>query len=192
MNFSLGQESDVAHVLHPLDMRPAQTPQGVAVLLRFREVVHLVAVVLQVVKFLPRLGLPKLGLRFVELAGVVHVMPDARGRGLEHVRDELAINFVRHVVADVNVAPVEYRAHHVVTLVHAPAEAKAVLLRRSGVFAHERVSLHVRRRLHSGDAQHRRGEVDEANQLIADAASLVTGRCKVLVLLRHVHDERHI
>ena len=56
------------------------------------------------------------------------------------------------------------------------------------MFAHEGVSLHVCRWFHTGDTQHRRGEVDEANQLIADAASLVAGRCKVLVLLRHVHD----
>ena len=62
----------------------------------------------------------------------------------------LAVDFVRHVVADVNVTLVANSADHVVTLIHAAAKAVDVRLRGCGVFAHEGKTLHVRGGLDAG------------------------------------------
>ena len=79
---------------------------------------------LEVVQLLGRLRLPEGVLGRRQLPLVVEPLPDLRGRRLEHVVDVLAVDEVRHVVADVDVAAVGRGADEVVALVHPAAEAE--------------------------------------------------------------------
>ena len=69
---------------------------------------------------------------------VVEPLPDARRRRLEHVGDVLAVDQVRHVIAEVDVAGRRYAADQVVALVHPAAEAVDERLRRRLVLARGR------------------------------------------------------
>ena len=82
-------------------------------------------------------------------------MPLLGGGCLEHVGDILPVNFVRHVVADIDVALITHHTHHVIALVHAAAKAVDVGLLRRGVFAHEGITLHMLRRLDPRNTQKR-------------------------------------
>ena len=115
---------------------PAQPLEDCLVLRRIDEIVDLVPVRLEVVKFLGWFGFPEVGLRRLEFAFVIKLLPHARRRGLKHVVNILPVNQVRHVLPDVNVALVAHGADQVVTLIHAATEAKQIRLGRRG----ERVS----------------------------------------------------
>ena len=84
---------------------------------------------------------------------MIQVVPYLRGRGLEHVRDILPVNFVRHVVANVDVALITHHAHHVIALIHAPTESVDVRLLWRSIFSHERITLQMFGRLNASDTE---------------------------------------
>ena len=141
------------------------------------EVVYLIRIGLQIIQFLGRFGFPKTPLGGVEFAGVIQVMPGACGGRGEHVANVLAVNFMRHVIADVDVALVAHHTHHVVPFIHTTAEAVVERLLGRGVFAHEGIALHVLGRFLAGEAQERGGKINESHEPIALAAGFVIGRC---------------
>ena len=145
-------------------------------LLGIGKVGHLIRIGFQIVQFLGRLGFPKTPLSRVEFTGVIKVMPRASGGRGKHVADVLAVNFMRHVIADVDVAFVAHHAHHVVPLIHATAKAVVKGLLGRGVFAHERMALHVLGRLLAGEAQERGGKINEAHQPVAFASGFIISR----------------
>ena len=112
-------------------------------------------------------------------------------RRLHLVRKSLAVRSVDHEVPGVDVALIAHAAHQVVALVHAVREAEQNLVRLRLVVAQEGPALQVRRRLDAGQAQHRRGEVDESDQAVRAAAGLVVRRRQVAVLLGNRDDQRH-
>ena len=130
----------------------------------------IVGVGLAVVEFFGRFFLPEDRLRGVELAFLKHTVPDASGRGLEHVAQMLRVVAVRHVVADVVVALVAHGSRQVVTLVHPRPVSVAVLWLRDGKLAGERAALHPLGRLDASEAEDCRREVDEANQTVGCSA----------------------
>ena len=150
------------------------------------KVVYLIGIGLQIIQFLGRFGFPKTSLDGVEFAGVIQVMPGARGGRGEHVVDVLAVYFMRHVIADVDVAFVAYHADHVVLFIHATAEAVVERLLRRGVFTHEGMALHVLGWFLTGEAQKRGSKINEAHESVAFAAGFVIGRCQMLPLLGHI------
>ena len=156
------------------------------------EVVDFVGIGLQIVEFLASLCVPKDVLGRRQFAFVVELFPHPRRRCLEHVIDVLSVNFVRHVIAEVNVATVGDAAHEVVALVHASAETVDERLRRFEEFAEERVALHPVRRLDAGEAQHGGREIHEAHEAVGFTAGFVFGRMEVLELVRDVNDERDL
>ena len=108
---------------------------------------------------------------------MIQVMPGARGGRGEHVANVLAVNFMRHVIADVDVALVAHHTHHVVPFIHTTAEAVVERLLGRGVFAHEGIALHVLGRFLAGEAQERGGKINESHEPIAMAAGFIIGRC---------------
>ena len=191
MDGVLRQESEIADGKRPLPAGGPQALENRCVLGVVGEIPGLIGVLVQVVELLGRLGLPEVGARRAQLSLGVHLVPNGGRRRAEHVLDELAVDPVRHEVADVDVALVADATDHVVALVHAAAKAVKVRLRRSFVPAREGVALEMVRRLGAGEAEHRRREVDETGETAALPARGVLGRPQVPELLRDVQDQRH-
>ena len=70
------------------------------------------------------------------------------------------------IVADVDVPPVADGPNEVIPLVHPPAKTVQIRLRLGDELAGERMTLILRRRLDPRETQHRRRQVDEADQPI--------------------------
>ena len=117
MDFSFGRKPAV-YFRDMFKIRFPHLLENFGVLLGVGEVVHFIRVFLQVIEFLGRLGFPKVALVIVELAFVEEAFPYLRSSGDEHVSDMLSVEFVGHIVANVDIAFADHAAHHVVTLVH--------------------------------------------------------------------------
>ena len=104
----------------------------------------------------------------------------------------MTVGPVDQEVPGVEVALVAYAADQVVALVHPVGEAEDDLVRLRFVGAQEGPPLEVRGRLDAGQAEHRRSEVDEADQAVGVAARFVVRRRQVPVLLGNRDDERHV
>jgi hypothetical protein len=72
------------------------------------------------------------------------------------------MDFMRHIVADVNVTLVANGPHHIHTLIHPATEAVDISRIGLSVLAHERDALVSHRRLHAGNGKNRRREVNES------------------------------
>ena len=138
------------------------------------QVAHRIRIRREVVQLLRRLLAPEGILYGIEAPGIVASLPHLRGRRLEHVREVLALRPIRVEVADVEIAAVANRARHVHAFVHAIAARCEPFARRAGIRPHERAPLHPRRRADTCDTQHRRCEVEEADEAIAGHARPVS------------------
>src|SRR5262245_43320726 len=96
-----------------------------------------------------------------------------------------------HELPKVYVPSVSSRADAVVRLIHSPPETKQQAWLGRGVRAHECPALHVRRRLHTGDAQNRRSEIHKTYQTLQFGARPVSGRREVFELRGDIYDQRH-
>ncbi len=96
---------------------------------------------------------------------------------------------VRQVVADVLVPLVADRPAHLVHLVDPVPHGKRVVARSAGSGAEKRTPFHVFGDLHTGQAEHGGGEIDEADQPVGDRPRLA--RRRALELLREPDDQRH-
>ena len=114
---------------------------------------------LEIVQLLRWLGLPEIRLRRRQLAGLEKLLPHPRRRRLGHVGVAVAIRPMRHVVADVDITLVARTPHHVVALVHAPAEAEEEFLRRIFILTQKCMTLHPIRRLDADETQERRRQI---------------------------------
>ena len=173
MDLPFGKKAGVADLRDMLKVSFPHIREDFGVFLGVGEVVDFIRVFLQVIEFLGRLGLPEVALSFVEFAFVEEAFPNLRRGGYEHISDMLTIEFVGHVVANVDIAFADHAAHHVVTLVHSSSETVSVFLGGSFVLAHEGVALHMGGWFLACNAQEGRGEVDKPNPAIAASAHLV-------------------
>ena len=80
----------------------------------------------------------------------------------------LAVDPVRHVVADVLVALVAHRADNVVPLVHSITAAVDIVARLWQIGAEERLPLNMRGYFEAGELENGRSKVDRTHQLVAN------------------------
>ena len=192
MHLAFGQETEIADG-QELAAQPRGQPFSLDLMIgRRREVVHQVRVVLQVVELLARLLPPEPRLRLVQLPLLEQAQPDLGGWRLHLVGESLTVGPVDQEVPGVEVPLVADAPYQVVALVHAVGEAEDHLVRLRFVGAQEGPSLKVRGRLDPGQAQHRRREVDEADQAVRVAARFVVRGRQVPVLPGDRDDERHV
>ena len=130
-------------------------------------------------------------LRLVQLPRIVVSLPGRRRLCHKVIRNILAVDEVRVVVADVVIAAVRDRSDKVIALIHAAPEAEHVLRLLLLMLAGEGVTLHPCRGLDPGQAQEGRREVDKIHHAVALAAGLVFLRRQVLPFGREEHDHRN-
>ncbi len=170
-----GKEPDVADLGLPVTLGLSQGREEFLMLGLGGEVVDLVGIGLEVVQLLGGFRFPEGVLSGGEPSLVMEPLPDPGRGGLEHVVEVLAVDFVRHVVANIDVTTVGQAADQVVAFVHPVAKPVDVGLCGRLVLAQERMPLHPGRGLDPGQAQDRRRQVDEADQAIRLASGLVFG-----------------
>ena len=156
------------------------------------EVMHFVAIGLEVVKFLGRLGIPERVLRRVELARIVEGLPDPCGGRLEHVSDVLAVNLVRHIVANVDEASVACASDQVDPLVHPAPETENERLRRSLKRPRKACPCIQSGGLMAARLRTVGAKSTKLTRRSDFAPGVIVGRSKVLELLRNVDDQRHL
>ena len=84
----------------------------------------------------------------------------------------LAVEFVGHVIPDVDIAFPDHGPDHIVTFIHASSKPISVFLFWSLMFTQESVALEVSGWLLSGDAEQGGGEVHKPNPSVAASTPL--------------------
>ena len=161
MDLALWQEANIANSSEMFLINLAQRFECGAMRRRSREIVHLVAILTEIVKFFRRLGLPKMTLGRIQFPFVEKSLPHLCRRCLEHGGDMLAIDAMGHVVSDIDVATVGEGPHEVVALVHSAPKTKVVAALGGSMFAKEGSALHVSGGLDASQTEYGWGEVDE-------------------------------
>ncbi len=167
IHLGLGQEARVVRLEHPTLVCLAHPLQNCLVLGRVGQIMDLVGIALGIVELFRRLGWAhQERLRPAQLAlGSQAAELLARGRPLGVVA-VLHDGPVGQVVADVLVTLVADRTAHLVDLVDPVPHGEHVLARLGSLIAQECQPLHIIGNSHPDQAQHRGGEVDEADQPI--------------------------
>ena len=111
-----------------------------------------------------------MALGLVQLSFIKESFPNLGGGGNEHVAHMLAVEFVGHVIPDIDIAFPDHGPDHIVSFVHASSKSIAVFLFWSLMFTQEGVTLEVSGWLLSSDAEQGGGKVHKSNPSVAASA----------------------
>ena len=167
MNFTFGKESDIDDFLQMTQVSLAHLFQNLCMILGLGQVVDLIRILFEIIELFGWLGFPKMALGLFELPFIKESLPNLGGGGNEHVAHMLAVEFVGHVIPDIDIALSNYRPDHIVSFVHASTKPIAVFLFWSLMFTKESVALEVSGWLLSGDAEQGGGKVHKSNPSVA-------------------------
>ncbi len=189
VRIGLGQKTEIASLPDVLRVRETKALQDLAVLLGLREIDEVLRVFPAVVQLFDcprrsgemtlRRGHRSVSRRSVELVtNLAEIRP----------RRRLVVAEVRHVVSNVEIAPIPCRSREVDHLVDAISMAEDVLAGWRSILAEEDLPLHELRDVESREFENSRREVDEAHESIAHGPG--RARREVLELRRKSDHQR--